>query len=114
MRLLVRVRPAHAPESPADRSATLARLVDAASDSIVVTDSSGRILAANPAFLSLVQVDAEIEVKGRSLPDWMVGSELLDELIPQVRRQGIASRRAAQLRQPGGQRPALVEISATC
>ena len=112
IRLLVRVRPVDAPESPADRSATLARLVDAASDSIVVTDSSGRILAANPAFLNLAQVDAEVEVKGRSLQDWIVGADdLLEVLIPRVRREGITRRSAARLRRPEAQ-PAAVEVSA--
>lgn len=112
MRLLVRVRPLDAPESPADRSATLARLVDAANDSIVVTDSSGRILAANPAFLSLVQVDAEIEVKGHALQDWIVDTDrVLDVFIPQVQRQGIARHIVSQIRRFDSQ-PVMVEISA--
>jgi transcriptional regulator PpsR len=113
MRLLVRVRPLDAPESPADRSATLARLVDAANDGILVTDSSGRILAANPAFLSLAQVDSEVEVKGRLLPDWLVDTDRgFDEFIPQVQRRGIARHSVSQVRR-FDDRPVLVEISAT-
>ena len=112
MRLLVRVRPTDAPESPAGRSATLARLVDAAMDSVVVTDSSGRILAANPAFLSLVGVDSEVEVKGRALQDWIEGSDrVFDVFIPQVQRQGIARHSVSRVRRADAQ-PALVEISA--
>lgn len=112
MRLLVRVRPLDTPESPADRSATLARLVDAAMDSIVVTDSSGRILAANPAFLSLVQVDSELEVKGRALQDWIEGTDrVFDVFIPQVQRQGIARHSVSRVRRADAQ-AALVEISA--
>ena len=112
MRLLVRVRPVDTPASPTDRSATLARLVDAANDSVVVTDSSGRILAANPAFLSLVQVDTEVEVKGRSLQDWVVDTDrVVEMLIPQVQRQGIARRGLSQVRRSAAQ-PVAVEISA--
>ena len=71
MRLLVRVRPLESQEPAAGRSATLARMVDAASESVVVTDSTGRILAANPALLNLLQLNAETELKGRLLQDWI-------------------------------------------
>ena len=112
MRLLVRVRPLDTPESPANRSATLARTVDAAMDSVVVTDSSGRILAANPAFLSLVQVDAEVEVKGRALQDWIEGTgQIFDVFIPQVQRLGIARHSVSRVRRADAQ-PVMVEISA--
>ena len=112
MRLLVRVRPLDTPGSPADRSATLARLVDAALDSVVVTDSSGRILAANPAFLSLVQVDAEVEVKGRALQDWIEGTgQVFDVFIPQVQRLGIARHSVSRVRRVDAQ-PVMVDISA--
>ena len=112
MRLLVRVRPLDAPESPANRSATLARLVDGASDSVVVTDSSGRILAANPAFLNLVRVDAEVEVKGRPLQDWIIDTDhMFEVLIPQVQRQGIARRSVSQVRRSDA-KPVAVDISA--
>jgi PAS domain-containing protein len=112
MRLLVRVRPLDTPESPANRSATLARTVDAAMESVVVTDSSGRILAANPAFLSLVQVDAEVEVKGRALQDWIEGAgQVFDVFIPQVQRLGIARHSVSRVRRADAQ-PVMVEISA--
>ena len=55
LRLLLRVRSAAAPEATAsEMNKTLALLVDSTRDGIVVTDSSGRILVANPAFLALV------------------------------------------------------------
>jgi transcriptional regulator PpsR len=122
MRLLVRVRPLNAGstpgapgthESPTDRSATLARLVDAADAGIVVTDSSGRVLAANPAFLALIQADAEVEIKGRSLQHWLVDpGPPFEALIPRVQREGMARRRPCSVRRAGAA-PAAVEVSAT-
>ena len=50
---------------------TLALLVDSTRDGIVVTDSSGRILVANPAFLALVHTVSEDEVRGRAIGDWV-------------------------------------------
>ena len=112
IRLLVRVRPLDPPESPANRSSTLARLVDSADESVVVTDSSGRILAANPAFLNLVQVDTEVEVKGRLLQDWVVDTDgAFEVLIPQVQRLGIARRSVSRVRRSNAS-PAAVEMSA--
>ena len=60
--LLVRVRIMDMPGSAADLNANLARLVDGTSDS-VVTDSSGRVLVADPALLRLVQMTTEAAVK---------------------------------------------------
>ncbi len=67
IRLLVRVRIMDMPGSASDLNANLARLVDGTSDGVVVTDSSGRVLAADPAFLRLVQMTTEAAVKGRPL-----------------------------------------------
>jgi transcriptional regulator PpsR len=98
MRLLVRVRNLDVPGSAADLNATLARLVDSTSDGVVVTDPRGRILVANPAFLQLVHLATEAQVKGRPLMDWIgVSDSQLEELIVQVRRKGVTRRIAAQL-----------------
>lgn len=40
-------------------------------EGFVVTDSSRRILTANPAFLDLVQLATEEQVRGRSLDQWL-------------------------------------------
>lgn len=72
LRLLLRVRATSAPETHGvDMSRTLALLVDSTRDGIVVTDSSGRVLVANPAFLRLVQTSNEEDVRGRPLGDWL-------------------------------------------
>jgi len=98
MRLLVRVRTMDMPGAAADLNATLARLVDGTSEGVVVTDSSGRILVANPAFLKLVHMHTEAAVKGRPLMDWVgVLDQQLATLLLQVRRQGITRRLATRL-----------------
>lgn len=98
MRLLVRIRAMDMPGTVADLSTTLARLVDGASDGVVVTDPGGRILIANPAFLKLVRMNTEAAVKGRPLTDWLgLPDDQFARLIVQVRRQGITPRVAARL-----------------
>lgn len=98
MRLLVRIRAMDMPGTAADLSTTLARLVDGASDGVVVTDPGGRILIANPAFLKLVRMNTEAAVKGRPLTDWLgLPDDEFARLIVQVRRQGITQRVAARL-----------------
>ncbi len=98
MRLLMRVRTMDMPGASSDLNATLARLVDSASDGVVVTDSAGRMLLANPAFLKLVRMNTEAAVKGRPLMDWIgVSDEQFANLLAQVRRQGIARRFESRL-----------------
>jgi len=65
IRLLVRVRIMDMPGSAADLNANLVRLVDGTSDS-VVTDSSGRVLAANPPFFAAGANDHRGGRQGRS------------------------------------------------
>ncbi|CAN5757777.1 transcriptional regulator PpsR [soil metagenome] len=98
MRLLVRVRTMDMPGSSADLNATLARLVDGASDGVVVTDSSGRVMLANPAFLKLVHTNTEVDVKGRPLMDWIgMSDDQFSRLLSQVRREGITRRVESRL-----------------
>lgn len=98
VRILMRVRSLSLPGASADLTATLARLVDGASDGVVVTDSSGRIQIANPAFLKIVRMSTEADIKGRALMDWVgVSDEQFALLLSQVRRQGIAGRMASHL-----------------
>lgn len=97
-RILMRVRSVSLPGASADLNATLARLVDGASDGVVVTDSSGRIQIANPAFLKIARMPNEADVKGRALMDWVgVSQEQFASLLSQVRRQGITGRIATHL-----------------
>lgn len=92
MRLLVRVRTAD-PVAATDWN-VLARLVDGASDAVVVTDAAGRVTLANPAFLQLVGLGEEREAKGRMLSQWLAQTEaaaadVLRGLVDRVRQAGI-------------------------
>ncbi len=73
LRLLLRVRcEGHAePSAALDVHRHLVQMVDGTRDGVVVTDSSGRILAANPAFLALVEDVSEDDVRGRPIDGWV-------------------------------------------
>jgi transcriptional regulator PpsR len=73
LRLLLRVRCDAASGSGAasDMNRTLALLVDSTRDGVVVTDSSGRIVVANPAFLALVQGLSEDDVRSQPIGAWV-------------------------------------------
>jgi transcriptional regulator PpsR len=112
MRMLVRVRALETGSSTASVTKTLARLVDGSSDGVVVTDSSGKILIANPAFLALVRLSNEAEVKGKPLMSWLgLVSEPFAALIPKVRRDGIA-RHVGSWIKPADAAPQRIEVSA--
>ena len=98
MRLMVRLRTMDLPGSSSDLGKTLARLVDSASDGVLITDTNGCILMANPAFLKLVNRNTEAEVKTRPLMDWVsVTDHQFAELLDEVRSQGIARRMSSRL-----------------
>jgi hypothetical protein len=103
--LLVRARvPTHRrlaaqPESPAqsESQAQWADLVRRIPDAVVITDSAGRVLMANPAFVELCQLRDAAQGEGRELAAW-IGSDAASSLIAQVKLHGIATRAAAALR----------------
>ncbi len=96
--LLVRIRTTEQLGSPANLGATLARLVDSASDGVAVTDVDGGVLAANPAFLKLVQASTEASVRGRPLSDWLsLPNEPFAELLARVSREGMMGYAPSQI-----------------
>jgi transcriptional regulator PpsR len=112
MRLLVRVRA----EAGLSEGQSMQRETAAAAaerdDAVVVTDSSGRILLANAAFLGLLRIRSEADAKGRLLADWFAASDHpLAGVIAQVRRQGVV-RRFSSLARPVGRPPQAVDVSA--
>jgi len=104
LRLLLRVRSAAAPEAHGvEMNRTLALLVDSTRDGIVVTDSSGRILVANPAFLALVHTASEDEVRGRPIGDWLGRIEAdVSALLAGAHAHGIAHLVRSSLRRSDG------------
>ncbi|KNZ32876.1 MAG: Fis family transcriptional regulator [Methylibium sp. NZG] len=90
--LVVRLVRAVADTSPTPLSsahAVLLKLVQSAPDCMVVTDVDGRIVSANEAFLELVHLTAESQVRGESLGRWLgrTGVEL-NVLITTLRQRG--------------------------
>ena len=112
MRLLVRMRAIEPSTSKVALNQTISRLVDTASDGVVVTDSSGRILIANPAFLALARLAGPAQPKGQPLMNWLhLADQPLTALIAKVRRDGIARHIASWVEHEAG--PSVqVEVSA--
>lgn len=99
MLLLVRAR-LHESADPSELQVTQGTgLFERLPDGIVVTDPSGRILMANPAFLTLAGIESEEHARGEPLNHW-IGSRPseLSAVIAAARLQGIAARRRTILR----------------
>lgn len=89
--LLVRVRSTE--RRGGDTLLRLAEFVESTPDAVVITDSSGRVQMANPAFLALCRSGLhEAEIRGRVLTDLLgdPGHQLV-ALLAEVRRNGIAA-----------------------
>jgi transcriptional regulator PpsR len=101
----------------ADEGATsqsvLQHLAQDAPDGLVVTDADGRILAANRAFVELIQAGHEGQVRGESLDRWLGRAGVdLSVLLSNLRQRDRVRLFATTLRGDlGGQMD--VEISAT-
>lgn len=97
-RLLVRARPAEA------------AVAGVSGDAVVVTDSAGRVLAANAAFALLAPEGAP--VPGRALVDVLGDPQrTLAALLAEVRREGIAE--AASVAAGGSRGPLQLHVTAT-
>lgn len=115
LRLLLRVRC----EGQADLSASadihrqLAQKVDGTRDGIVVTDSSGRITMANPAFLALAEGVSEDDVRGRPIDGWVGRIESdVAALLAGAHQHGIAHLVRSSVRRRDG-RNLDVDVTAT-
>ena len=96
--LLVRIRTIEQLATSSDLGATLARLVDSATEGVAVTDVDGCVLVANPAFLKLVEASTEASVRGRPLSDWIsLPDEPFTALLQQVKRDGMTDYAKSQL-----------------
>ena len=104
LRLLLRVRDAEAPaDGNADITRTLAALVDSTVDGVVVTDSSGRIVVANPAFLALAECPNEDEARGHKLGEWVGRIDAdIATLLTSAHEHGIAHLVRSSLRRADG------------
>lgn len=112
MLLLMRARAAtSASDSSADTRLT--EFVEHTPDAVTITDSSGRVMMANPAFAALCRLPAESQMVGQNLVDLLGDPQnMLRSILAEARHDGIAERREAVV----GRHDALrieVQISAT-
>lgn len=111
MLLLVRARAMDSDER-SDSPASFAKLVERTPDGVLITDSGGRVLTSNKAFLTMCGASHERDIRGKSLADWISPSDSdLSGLIKSVKLRGIASPVRASLL-AFGRRAANVEITA--
>jgi transcriptional regulator PpsR len=106
-RLLLRVRCEAKPQpgAAADMNRTLALLVESTRDGVVVTDSSGRIVVANPAFLALAHGVGEDDVRGQPIGNWLGRIETdVAALLAGAHQQGIAHLVRSSVRRSDGTR----------
>ena len=112
---LVRLASPHAEPGHAvltDLSSKVLKLVDRVPDGFVVTDDDGHVLAANPAFLEMVQLTTEEQARGESLGNWLGRSGVdVGVLATNLRQRGAVRRFATTLRGEQGTTTD-VEISA--
>ena len=96
--LLVRIRTTEQLGSTGNFGATLARLVDSASDGVAVTDVDGGVLVANPAFLKMVHASTEATVRGRPLSDWLsLPSEPFEGVLARIKQEGMMGYASSQV-----------------
>lgn len=92
-RLLVRLRSAALPAAGTPGSGER--------EAAAVADSSGRLLSCDAAFIALLQARDDTELTGRPVSDWLGGPQELDDLLAEVRREGLAEREAMRLNAGG-------------
>jgi transcriptional regulator PpsR len=110
---LVRLAPQVQDSAPANPTAMmLAAVVAGLPDAFVVTDSQGRILAANTAFVDLAQLATEERARGESLERWLGRPGVdLNVMLANLRQYGVVRLFATTVRGEHGSEVA-VEISA--
>lgn len=97
--LLVRARRA---DAPTEDASALFNFVDKTLDSVLVTDTSGRVLWANRAFVTLCDAPDELRLKGRGLAE-LLGDQhqQWQALLTRVRSRGVVAQATVALRVPG-------------
>ena len=91
----------------------LAALVESTPDAIVLADPQGRIISVNPAFLDLVQLATDEQVRGEPLERWLGRPGVdLNVLLANLRQHGSVRRFNTLMRGEYGA-TAEIELSAT-
>ena len=87
-------------------------IVERSPDAFVVTDPDGRILASNQAFLDLIQVAAELQVRDQMLDQWLGRPGVDLNLLMRNLRERVEVRQFATTLRPEYGDPLDVELSA--
>jgi transcriptional regulator PpsR len=112
--LLVRLRTAAvgSPAGDGPRAQALVQAAERMPDGLLVTDTDGRVLSANAAFINLVQLASEEPLRGESLARWLGRPGVdLNVMLATLRQQGSVRLFATALRSEQGAEVE-VEISA--
>jgi transcriptional regulator PpsR len=112
---LLRIAPVDADpaDAPGPRlKAKLIKLMESSPDGFVVTDTDGRVITANAAFLAMAQLPTEAPARGEPLDRWLGRPGVdLDVLLGNLRQSGAIRLFATTLRGELGM-PSDVEVSA--
>jgi len=97
---LIRLTPAEGAVAPLPKTKlALLRALESSPDGFVLCEPDGRLIAANRAFLDLVQVASEEQARGRSLDQWFARSGVdLSVLLGNLRQHGAVRLFATTLR----------------
>ena len=110
--ILVRARLDEHGDASGALTPAVSEFVESTPDAVVITDSAGRILMANPAFVALVRQPEEARLTGRPLPAMVGdGGGRWSALVEQARAQGIVARVALDVC-PAGALPVAVDATA--
>jgi transcriptional regulator PpsR len=112
--LLVRLRSTDSGRATGDgaRAQALVQAAERMPDGLLITDTEGRVLSANAAFINLVQLASEEPLRGESLARWLGRPGVdLNVMLATLRQQGSVRLFATALRSEQGAEVE-VEISA--
>jgi transcriptional regulator PpsR len=110
--ILVRARREDAASADSLALSRMAEFVESTPDAVVITDSSGAVLMANPAFLRLAHQTDELALRGRALSELLLDADGgWDRVIAGVRSSGIVASAALEVGSPTGE-PQTVQVTA--
>ena len=100
--VMMQLRPIDTALSGDELNAAFAQLIHNTTDSVVVTDSAGRVVVSNRSFLRLLQIDGDAKVRGQPLSTWVsVADPPWATLLEKVQRQRVVRGVIGSVVQPG-------------
>ncbi|MDC6168931.1 PAS domain-containing protein [Paucibacter sp. XJ19-41] len=110
--ILVRARREDAASADSLALARMAEFVETTPDAVVITDSAGAVLMANPAFLRLAHQANELALRGRALSELLLDADGgWAQVIERVRSTGIVASASLEVGSPSGD-PQTVQVTA--